>query len=46
MHLRGACALAAEKYWINQDTKVNVEELIDAVRATMNRSPLNAGMAE
>jgi hypothetical protein len=44
MNLRGQAGLAAEKYWINQDTRVNVAEFVGVVRKTLSASPLNAAL--
>lgn len=46
MNLRGQAGLAAEKYWINQDTRVNVPQFVDVVRKTLNASPLNAALQQ
>jgi hypothetical protein len=34
--------LAAEKYWINQDTRVNVAEFVAVVRKALLESSVNA----
>jgi hypothetical protein len=46
MNLRGIAGLAAEKYWINQDTRVNVAEFVQVVRKTMQNSALNAALLQ
>jgi len=35
MEMKSPGALAAEKYWINQDTIVNVPEFVDSVRTAL-----------
>ena len=42
MEMRGMAGLAAEKYWINQDTRVNVAEFVAVVRKALLESSVNA----